>query len=326
MSKRGKALATTAAVAAGPSGIKRLLAGCLMVVLLGGLALGALLGFAAWTTRDADREPKSLPCPPETVAVIFTPRLGTPAEVPAAVEQALREAGRKTRAGGWGSGEERDLVVSWTPGSTTRVSSGSGPTRITLGKVPTAAEVTEALGARLAPCEAETEATAPVPAEPQEPAQEAAGGVSWPWERGWSVTGWLGLAVGAWWIAGPNLLRGGWRVLGIALWPLRLGWRKAQRGAYGRRLRQGSELPAEWPEPPSPGQRWHEDEAAMHDRRTYRAQIAAGEPERRAALRGAIREERLGGWGIGPASLWRVIYRHPAPEGAGAPEKEEVSP
>lgn len=64
----------------------------------------------------------------------------------------------------------------------------------------------------------------------------------------------------------------------------------------------------------------------MADRRTLRKQVAEGEPERREALREAIREERLAGTGIGPARFWRLIYRttDPAPT-KGAPEKEEVS-
>lgn len=318
MSRATKVAGATAAVAAGPSGVKRLAAGCLMVLLLGGLMLGALLGFGGWLASRSEQSPDALPCPPDTVAVAVSTK-DAPGEVRQAVEHALRETGREPVEGGWGAGKERDLVVAWTPGSATRVSHGDRPVTITLGAVPTAAQVSEALGARLAPCETETEPTAaPTPAEAEEPPTEAPGGISWPWERGWSTTAWLGLTVGLWWLVGPNAVRWGWS----ALWPVRLGWRTAQRRGYRRALARGV-LPTEWPEKPSPGQRWHESTEAMHDHRPHRAQIAETEPERRAALRGQRRAERLEGAGIGPASLWRTVYRHPAPE--GAPGKEEVS-
>lgn len=134
------------------------------------------------------------------------------------------------------------------------------------------------------------------------------------------MTVWLALALVAWWLAGPNLLRWTW----AGLWPLRLAWRTAQRWGYRRALRRGV-LPREWPEKVPPGQRWHESAEALHDHCPHRAQIAEAEPERRAALREARRAERLEGQGAGPAALWRVIYRAPAHEGRGAPENEGVS-
>ena len=136
------------------------------------------------------------------------------------------------------------------------------------------------------------------------------------------MAGWLGLALAVWWTAGPIFARGFTRVLGTVLWPVRLGWRRAQRWGYRRRLAQGL-LPAAWPLRVTPGQRWHESAEAMHDRATFRARIKAGEPLRRAALRASIRAERLEGTGVGPASFWARIYRTPAPE--GAPEKNGVS-
>lgn len=321
MSRSTKLVGATAAVAAGPSGLRRLTAGCLMVALLGGLLLGAFFGFAAWLASRADREPVALPCPPATVAVAVSTR-DAPKEVREAVEAALREAGREPVEGGWHAGLERDLVIAWTPGSTTRVSGGSSPTTLTLGAVPTAAEITEALTARLAPCEAEAEpTTASEPEEAQEPDQGAPGGLSWPWQQGWGTTGWLALAVGLWWLAGPNLVRWGWS----AFWPVRLGWRTAQRTAYRRALRRGV-LPREWPEKVPPGQRWHEQPDAMHDHATHRGQIAESEPERRAALGEQRRSERLEGLGAGPAALWRLIYRAPAHEEQGATEMNGVLP
>lgn len=321
MSKKGTALATGAAIAAGPSGLRRLLGGCLVVVLILGLGFAALLAFAAWSARQDSGEGAALPCPPESVAVAWSPQ-DIPAEVREAVEDALHGAGRETTAGGWAQGQSRDLVIIWTPGVEDRLSTGSSPTKLTLGEVPTAAEVEALLGDRLDSCAPEPTEE---PTEAQEPAQEAESddesnpvGISWPWQRGWSPVAGIGLAATLWWVAGPNLARGTWR----ALWPVRLGWRKAQRWAYRRRLRRGEE-PAVWPARIEPGQRWHEDPKVMHDRRTARQQIAETEPERRVALRERIREERLSGTGIGPASMWQVLYRVPKPE--GAPEKEEVS-
>lgn len=320
MKRAPKIVGATAAVAAGPSGVRRLLAGCLMIVLLGGLALGGFLAFAAWTAQHSNQAPSALPCPPATVAVAVSTQVA-PKGVREAVEQALRQAGREPVKGGWGGEERRDLVVVWSPGSTTSVSRSSDPVKITLGAVPSAAEVTEVLGGRLAPCAAPAKpSAAPAPVEAQEPAQSAPGGTSWPWERGWGVTGWLALTVALWWLAGPNMLRWGW----ASLWPLRLAWRTAQRSIYQRAIRRGV-LPREWPLRVTPGQRWHESAEAMHDHRTHRAQTRKSEPARRKALWASIREERLEGTGIGPASLWRRIYHTPAPQRVGAPESEGVS-
>lgn len=321
MSKKGLAAAGVA-VAAGPSGLRRFAGGCLVVVLILGLGFAALLGFAAWSARQHGGGGSSLPCPPAPVAVAYTPRDATP-EVREAVEEALRGAGREPVPGGWGEGMERDLVVIWSPGVEDRLSVGTAPSKLTLGEVPTAEHVTDLLGDRLASCAPEPTEE---PTEAPEPAQEAESddesgpvGISWPWQRGWSPVASVALAVVAWWVAGPNLVRWTWR----ALWPARLGWRKAQRWTYRRRLARGY-LPAEWPEPIPACQRWHEDDGAMHDKRTHRQQVAGTEPEQRAALREAIREERLSGTGVGPASLWRLIYRVPAPA-EGAPEMTEVS-
>jgi len=325
MSKKSKALAGATAVAAGPSGMRRVAAGCLLVVLLGGLALGALLGFAAWTATHSGDESAALPCPPQPVAVVWSTK-AAPTAAREAVTEAVREAGREPATGGWGAEEKRDLVVVWSAGTSMTASTTSDPVKLTLGAVPTAAQVRAALGARLAACAAPAKTkTAPTPAAPSRGGHERPGGFSWPWERGLGTTGALGLALGAWWLVGPSLVRGVGRGFAALLWPLRLSWRKAQRAAYRRHLAQGLDGAA-WPLRVSPGQRWHENDQAMHDRRPFRQQIAEGEPERRAALRKSIREERLAGTGFGPAPLWRHIYRTPAPERAGAPKKEEVLP
>ena len=321
MRKQASKMATTASIVAqGPAGVRRLGAGCLIVVLLGAVAVAGLVAFGAWTAKNrAETSRRPLPCPPSTVAVTWSTK-DAPAPAREAVTEALRKWGRKPVEAGWGD-EQRDLVVIWSPGMGTAVSGSSSPVKLTLGSTPTAAEVKAALGARLAACgptPAPSTSTKTASDEPQGPAQGDREYFSWPWERGWSATGGLSLTIGLWWLAGPNLARGLWRVA----WPVRLTRRKWQRWAWRRALRRGA-LPVEWPLKPSRGQRWHEDDAAMHDHRTHRQQIADGEPQRRAALWEAIREERLMGLGIGPAGLWRLVYRQPAPE--GAPEKEAVS-
>ena len=317
MSRLSKAATAASIVAQGPAGVRRVLASVAVIVLLGGLALAALLGFAAWgASHPAVVGP--LPCPPAAVAVDFSTR-DVPSDARQAVTKALSDSGRVTTQDGWDAAATRDLVIAWSPGSQTRVSTSSSPTTLTLGSVPSAAEVRDALGARLAACDAAPGSIASTPpAASQAPDQGTQGGFSWPRERGWSLTGVLGLGLGLWWLAGPNAARALWR----ALWPVRLGWRAVQRWRYRRSLRQGV-WPSDWPEKIAPGQRWHEDDAAMHDRTTFRRQIAESEPARRQALRAAIRAERLDGTGIGPARLWRRIYRAPTPK--GAPESEGVS-
>lgn len=317
--KRGtKVLAAGAAVAAGPSGLRRFLGLVLVVVLIVGLGLAALMALGVWSASQSE-DSAALPCPPDAVALVFTPR-DTPAEVQRAVSSALKGAGRTVTTGGWGAGQERDLVVIWSPGSEARVSGGMGPTKVTFGAAPSAAEVATLLGDRLAPCAVAT----PTPPKAEEPADSSPEGserFSWPWTGGITPAAVVGLAVALWWVAGPNAVR----AAALAAWPLRLLWRRWQRATYRRRLARGW-APAEWPQPIPAGQRWHESEEAMADRRTLRKQVAEGEPERREALREAIREERLAGTGIGPARFWRLIYRttDPAPT-KGAPEKEEVS-
>lgn len=298
-----------------------------MIVLLLGLVLAALVAVVAWL---GTREPESahLPCPPGAVAVAYSPA-DAPSEVREAVEEALRDAGREVTEGGYGPDQSRDLVVSWWTVSDPGPPSvgGSSPATLRLEEVPSAEGITEALGDHLAPCTAAEPTQEPTAApEATQDDEDGSTGISWPWERGWSPVALLALAVITWWIAGPQVIRWTW----AALWPARLAWRTEQRWAYRRRLTLGY-LPAEWPERIEPGQRWHEDDAAMHDKQTYRRQIADTEPERRAEMRERLREERLRGEGIGPASLWRVIYRVPdettdvddaptegAPEGEGA--------
>lgn len=313
MSRTSKALAGATAIATGPSGLRRLAGGCLVVALLLGLGLAGLLAFAAWSARNS--EGGLLPCPPGTVAVAWSTD-AAPGAARKAVDQALTAAGRKPVGGGWGTGKDRDLVVVWSPGAATRMGAGE-PARLILGQTPTTAEVRSALGARLAPCEtAPSPSATAAPVEPQGPGEEA-GGLSWPWERRLGTSGLLGLGIGLWWLAGPNLARVLWRVL----WPLRLTWRRMQRATYRRRLRRG-QWPAEWPLLVSAGQRWHESAAAMHDRQGFRAQIAEGEPERKASLRDEIRASLTGQRGSW-ASVMRLAYRVPAHK--GAPEREGVS-
>ncbi len=113
MSKKGKALAAGAAIADGPSGLRRLLGVVVVLALLAGLGVAALLAMAWWVGRG-DGQSTALGCPPESVAIAYSPA-DTPTEVREAVEEALRLAGREPAEGGYDTDQERDLVVSWWP-------------------------------------------------------------------------------------------------------------------------------------------------------------------------------------------------------------------
>lgn len=336
MGKKGKAVAAGTAVVAGRGGLRRFLGGCLVVVLLAALALAGLVAVVTWmASRDGGfgGDDPGLPCPPEPVAIAYSPA-DTPQEVQDAVETALTDSGREPAEGGYGADSERDMVVSWWP---TREpgppeTSGRSTPSLRLEQVPTADQVTEVLSDHLPACETSepTEEPADEPEEPEEAADDSqedensSAPISWPWQQGWSPVIGIGLAVTVWWIAGPQMVRWAWQ----ALWPVRLTIRRYQRWRWRREAAAGDhELPT-WPEPPVPGERWHEDSEAMHDRRTHRQQIAADEPQRRAALRERVRAGRLRGEGVIPARLWRFIYRVPAPgsaEAVGASKKNGVS-
>lgn len=309
------------AVLAGPSGARRLLGSCLMVLLLGGLLLGVGAGALAWlATNNPGGESSPLPCAPNPVAIAYS-GADIPADVRKAVKDALTRTGRISAIGGYGSDEGRDLAVSWWPTSLNpeppQASDSSDPVVLRLMTAPTAAEVTAALGDHLRPCAEPSPTHSPTThGEDNEDAD-----FLWPWEHGWTGSSALLLAVAAWWTVGPPVVRQAGRLARDGVWPLRLVWRRGQRRAYLRQLNKGWLTPALWPNWVEPGQRWVENAEAMHDRRTPRQQAKSTEPERRAALRAAIRTERLTGDGILPARLWRSIYRTPT---EGAPKTEGV--
>lgn len=308
MGRKAKmAAGATAVVVSGPSGLRRTLGGCLVVGLLAILVLGGGAGVLTWLgSRALSSDTGALPCPPETVQVHY---LGDPPPaVREQVEAVIAASARKV--GATEDREVRDLRVVWTPGT----DPVARPALLRLGEVPTRGWVERALAGRLTDCEA-AEAAEPVPAaeKPAEGPPISLPDVQWPWSQGWTATTGLAVGLAVWWVAGPNLLRAGWRGALAALWPLRLAGRHGQRWRYRHRLRKGW-LPTEWPDVPSPGQRWHEDATAMRDHRTPRQQARATEPARRAAVRDAVRAERLGGTGLGPAQLWQAVYREGAPK------------
>lgn len=136
MSKKISKVATTASIVAqGPAGVRRLGAGCLIVVLLGAVAVAGLVAFGAWTAKNsAETSRRPLPCPPSTVAVAWSTK-DLPAPAREAVTEALRDSGRKPVDAGWRD-EQRDLVVVWSPGTGTAVSTTGAPVKLTLGSTP----------------------------------------------------------------------------------------------------------------------------------------------------------------------------------------------
>lgn len=331
------AAGATAVVVAGKGGggIKRVAVGCLTMLLLGILILGGGLALLAWLgTSDGGGitgESEAWPCPPDAVQVDYAP--ATPQAVRERVESVIRASGRTVET--TDDYAEREIRIVWAPWGDSYAGRGA----LRLHERPTREWLEAGLGERLTPCAAETadetsgasEGAAEEPPEGLVAAEDDEGGatsalpsLSWPWSGGWTATAWLGAALAAWWLMGPNAVRAAWSALQAGLWPVRLGWRRWQRRRYRRALRVGI-VPAAWPERPTSGQRWHEDESAMRDRQRPRRQVAETEPARRAAMRALVREERLAGQ-FGPARLWRLIYRGPASptDGVGAPESKGV--
>lgn len=329
MGRKARVVAGATAVVAGPSGMRRFAGGCLVVILLGVLVLAGGIALIAWLgTHGGGDADSGLPCPPSPVQVRYTGN--PPAAVRDRVTEVIAASGRTVATTTDPAAD--DIAVAWSPGGT----SYAGQRDLRVASQPTAAWLRSALGDRLTTCKPKataqpaktpTKGAAKPTATPKSKPDTELPSITWPWSGGWTPVASLALALAVWWLAGPNMLRGAWRAVLAVLWPMRLTWRRAQRWAYRRRLRRG-QVPDEWPERLSPGQRWHEDESAMRDRRTPRAQVRETERARRAALRAAIRAERLAGTGVGPVSLWRLIYRVPDNNAAptpGAPEMAEVS-
>lgn len=316
MGRKAKLAAGATAIVAGPSGMRRFAGGCLVVLLLGVLALAAGVALIAWLGSRGGSESSALPCPPAAVQIRYTGN--PPGGVRDQVAEVITASGRTVATTTDPAAD--DIAVAWSPGGT----SYAGQRDLRVASQPTAAWLRSALGDRLSACQAASaDPSAAAPKTSDQDRTSPLPGVSWPWSGGWTTTATLGVGLIAWWIAGPNVARGAVR----SLWPLRLAGRRWQRTTYRWRLRRGF-WPAEWPDPLPPGQRWHESPEAMTDHRTPRSQTREDEPARRAAMRAVIRQERIAGNGVGPARAWRVIYRVPDNNEApmeGAPEMQEVS-
>jgi len=194
MKRSRKALATGAAIAAGPNGLRRLLGAALILalVVLLGLTMLAVIG------KNAGGHDEPYPCAPAVTTVKFTPD-DTPSQVRMMVEEALTAEGRSPKIVDYGDGERPDLVVSWWPTRDPNPPQLQGRA-LRLESEPTVENVTVALKARLASCEDDspTSATeAPVPAAPGPQA------VTWS-----SPVTLFGSAIALWWLAGPWMVRG----------------------------------------------------------------------------------------------------------------------
>lgn len=186
--------ATAAAVQ--PGGLRKVGAGCLLVLLIGVLvASGGLAALAWW----ANRPPSGLACPatgPVTVQVAKT-WPAAPKAAREAVVGALEDSGRKVRV------VETDAAVRvvWVSSAPLAVSRTEAPVVVTVGGRVSAAEVKAALAQKghLPSCDADPK---PAPAEPSVPA-----GWRWPWQAGATLAASALLALAAWWAIGPEATR-----------------------------------------------------------------------------------------------------------------------
>lgn len=195
MKRSAKALATGAAIAAGPRGLRRLLA----AVLLTGLALVLGITVLSVIGKSAGTRDEALPCAPHVTAVQLTPD-NTPQSVQKTVMEALITSGRSPEVIDYGDGERSDLVVSWWPTRDPSTPSLKGRT-LRLEAEPTVEEVTAALGTKLAACE-NAEATSE--SEAASPSTPGVVGRTSKWS---SPITWIGSAVALWWAGGPWIVR-----------------------------------------------------------------------------------------------------------------------
>lgn len=275
------------AVALQPGGLRRVGAGCLLVLLIGVLVMGGGIAALAWW---ASRPPAGLPCPPAAVRVTWgTPK--PPQAAREAVTAAVERSGRKVRAVGAGKGPT-DVQLIWTAGSPLYVGTVERPVVVRVGTQVTATQIRAALAERdhLPTCGAAS------PTEEHAPAAEPVGHAwRWPWQTAPTLAATAAVVLAAWWAVGPEVARLTGRGLRAATWPVRLGWRRWERFLW-RRWTRGvkDEWPVLWPALPSRGQRWAEDPGALKDHRGPRRQDRDGgrEPQRKAALRVQIAKER----------------------------------
>ncbi len=193
MKRSTKALATGAAIAAGPNGLRRLLGAALilaLVVVLGVTVL-AVIG------KGAGGHDEPYPCAPAVTTVKFTPD-DTPSQVRMTVEETLTAEGRLPKIVDYGDGERPDLVVSWWPTRAPNPPQLQGRT-LRLESEPTVEDVTVALKTRLASCgdDSPTSAT-------EAPVSSAPGPQALTWSSPVTL---LGGAITLWWLAGPWIVR-----------------------------------------------------------------------------------------------------------------------
>ncbi len=184
--------ATAAAVQ--PGGLRKVGAGCLLVLLIGVLVLGGGLSLLAWWST---RPPSGLSCPatgPVTVRVAETSP-AAPKAAQAAVVDALEDAGRKVKVVGPGTA---DVRVVWVAGAPLTVSRTEAPVVITVGRSVTAAQVKATLGEKghLPSCSV-TPNPASAPAAPGP-------GWRWPWQGEATLAAVALLTLAAWWAVGPE--------------------------------------------------------------------------------------------------------------------------
>ncbi|SMX86192.1 hypothetical protein [Brevibacterium aurantiacum] len=196
MKRSTRALATGAAIAARPRGLRRLFGALLILVLV--LVLG--LTFLALVGKRAGRSDDPLPCTPETTAVKFTPD-NTPTSVQETVAEAVKASGRSVELTDYGEGVRPDLVVSWWPTSEDNPPNFQGRT-LRLEVEPTIKEVTAALDEKLASCEGDETATGEKSSSDHPSPKVSGQRVTWS-----SPVTWIGAAVIVWWLGGPWLVR-----------------------------------------------------------------------------------------------------------------------
>jgi len=191
-----RVLATGAAIAAGPRGMRRLLGVALSLVLVAFLGVAAL----AMIGKGAGSRDEPYPCSPAVSTVELTPD-NMPSQVRAAVEEALTAEGREPKFVDYGDGVRPDLVVSWWPTRDPNPPQLQGRT-LRLESEPTVEDVTVALKARLAPCEEDSPTSAPEAPVPSVRPESGPNALTWS-----SPITLLGGAIALWWVAGPWIAR-----------------------------------------------------------------------------------------------------------------------
>ena len=202
MRRSRKALATCAAIASGPRGLRRLLGAAVVLVLV--VVLGA--AFLAHLSKGARSHDEPYPCAPAVTTVKISPD-NAPSHVREMLERTFSDAGRKPKFVDYGDGERPDLVVSWWPTRDPNPPRFQGRT-LHLEYEPTVDEVTDALKDRLASCEADSATATPAASAPSARSEVGPRAL----DRS-SPVALAGGAIGLWWLAGPWITRTSARAL-----------------------------------------------------------------------------------------------------------------